>query len=385
MIARTVFLDHLSATPLDPRVLAAMQPVFTETFGNPSSRHRHGLRARDLLGRAREQIALLIHAESPDEIIFTSGGAEANNLAIKGTAWANQRRGSHLIISATEHPNVFESVAFLEKHGFTCSRVRVNTQGIVDPQDVADAITGQTILIAIHHANHDIGAVQPIAEIGKLAAAKGIAFFSDATASGGWLPVDVRKMKVNLLSLAPHRFYGPKGVGILYRNRRARLAPIIHGGDQEFGKRAGTENVAAIVGAGQAAELAGKEMPRRIRHVAALQRRLADGLLAKIPNLTLNGPPCGPLRSPVNLSVAMQSIEGESLLVMLDHQGICVASGTGCVTKSAKGPHVLNAIGLDRVLARSAITLTLGKDNTPDEIRYVIETMAAVVSRLRGA
>lgn len=384
MAIRTVFLDHLSSTPVDPRVFEAMKPFFTEAFGNPSSLHRQGLRVRDALTKAREQIAFLINAPSPDEIFFTSGGTESNNLAIKGAAYANQRKGNHIVLCETEHPSILESITFLEKQGFTSTKVRVNPQGIINPEDVRAAITDQTIIIAVHHVNHDIGAIQPIAEIGKIAAEKGITFFSDATASAGWVPMDVQAMGVHMLSFAPHRFYGPKGVGVLYRNRKARLVSIIHGGVQENGRRAGTENVPAIVGGGLASELAQKEMPQRVAHVQKLQKRLMNGLSAKVPYLKINGPPYGPLRSPCNVSLATEFIEGEGQLLLLDHHGVCVASGGSCVSKSLKVSHVLSAIGLDHALAQGSIIMTLGKDNTEADMDYVIETMVKIVERLRS-
>ncbi len=384
MTPRTVFLDHISATPVDPRVFEAMRPYFTEVFGNPSSLHHYGLQVRDALQKAREQFAFLINAESPEDIFFTSGGTEANNLAIKGVAYANQRKGNHIVISATEHPSILESIAFLEKQGFTHTKVPVDTRGILDLDALRAAITDKTILIAVHHVNHDIGAIQPVAEIGKIAAAKGIAFFSDATASAGWVSMDVRAMGMNLVSFAPHRFYGPKGVGVLYRNRKARLVSILHGGVQENGRRAGTENVPAIVGGGLAAELARKEMPQRVAHVRKLQKKLMEGLAAHVPYLKINGPPCGPLRSPVNVSLAAEFIEGEGQLLLLDHHGICVASGGSCVSKSLKVSHVLSAIGLDHALAQGSIIMTLGKDNTEAEMDYVIGVMEKIVEKLRG-
>lgn len=379
----SIFLDHISATPVDPRVFEAMKPYFTEIFGNPSSLHRQGLQVRDALNKARAQFAALIHAESPDDILFTSGGTEANNLAIKGVAYANQRKGNHIVLCETEHPSVLESIAFLEKQGFTSTKVKVDSRGILNPEDLRAAITDKTILISVHHVNHDIGAIQPLAAIGKIAADKGIAFFSDATASAGWVPIDVQSMGVNLLSFAPHRFYGPKGCGVLYRNRKARLVSILHGGVQENGRRAGTENVPAIVGGGMAAELALQELPQRSAHVQALQKRLMDALSAKVPYLKINGPPCGPLRSPCNVSLATEFIEGEGQLLLLDHHGICVASGGSCVSKSLKVSHVLSAIGLDHALAQGSIIMTLGRENTLEEMDYVAETMAKVVERLR--
>src|SRR5436190_8664592 len=276
-LMRRVFLDHQSTTPVLPEVFDAMKRYFLETFGSPSSLHRLGLHSRDALARARAQVASLINAESPDAILFTSGGTESANLAVKGVAYANQRRGKHIVLSAIEHPAVIHAVEFLEQHGFTSTRVKVDAEGFVDPQDVRAAITDRTILVCTHHVNHDIGTVEPIREIAQITADKGIPLFVDAVASGGWQPIDVRALGIQLLSLSPHRFYGPKGEGVLYRNRRARLASTLHGGVQEGGLRAGTENVPAIVGAGVAAALAARELPERIAHTTALQKALWEG------------------------------------------------------------------------------------------------------------
>src|ERR1051326_2957534 len=240
---RRVFLDHQATTPVLPEVFEAMQPFFTEAWGSPSSVHQLGLRAREALAQARVRVAALINAESPDEIIFTSGATEAANLAVKGAAYAHQRRGDHIVISEIEHPSVINSAEFLEKHGFKCARVKVDREGLVDPADVRAAVTEKTILICIHQVNHDIGTIEPMGEIGKVAADSGVLLFVDAAASGGWLPIDVQAMGAALLSLSPHRFYGPKGVGVLYRRRGTRLASLIHGGVQEGGLRAGTEDV----------------------------------------------------------------------------------------------------------------------------------------------
>lgn len=380
----SVYLDHQAATPLLPEAFEAMRPFFSEAFGSASSLHQHGLRARDALAKAREQMAAFIHAESPDDIIFTSDGTESANLAVKGVAYANQRRGNHIIVSATEHPAVLGSVEFLQKQGFHCTKVKVDAEGIVNPEDVKAALTDKTILIAVHHANHDIGAVEPVRAIADIAAERGIAFYVDAEASAGWLPIDVRALGATLLSFSPHKFYGPKGVGVLYRHRRARLDGILQGGVQEAGRRAGTENIPAIVGAGMAAEVAARELPARMAQVARLQRRLWDGLKAKISYLKLNGPEPGPGRVGTNLNLSVEFIEGEGLLLMLDARGIAVASGTSCVSKSLKVSHVLSAIGLDHSLGQAAILLTLGKDNTDADIDYVLETLPQVVSKLRG-
>jgi cysteine desulfurase len=381
---RHVFLDHQSTTPVLPEVFEAMRPYFTEAFGNPSSLHHHGLLVRDALVRARTQVAALINAESPDDILFTSTGTEAVNLAVKGAAYANQRKGTHIVVSEVEHPAVLNSVEFLEKQGFTSTRVKVNPEGWANPEDVRAAVTDKTILICVQCANHDIGTIQSVREVGQIALEKGIPYFVDAVASAGWLPIDVQAMGISLLALSPHRFYGPKGVGALYRNRRARLVGILHGGVQEGGRRAGTENVPAIIGGGLAAEIAMREMPDRIAHTAGLQTRLWEGLKRVVPYIKLNGPEPGPKRISTNLNISTEFIEGEGQLLLCDMNGIAVASGSSCVSKSLKISHVLAAIGLDHALAQGNIIMTLGKDNTADEIDYVIETFAGIVRKLRG-
>ena len=381
---RQVYLDHQAATPLAPEVFAAMQPYLAEAFGSPSSLHQHGLRARDALARAREQVATLIHAESPEDIIFTSDGTESANLAIKGTAYASHRKGNHFVLSEIEHPSVINSVEFLEKHGFTCTRVKVDREGWVDPEAVRAAITDKTILIAVHHVNHDIGTIEPVREIGQIAAERGVPFYVDAEASAGWLPIDVQAMEASLLSFSPHRFYGPKGVGILYRNKRARLASLLHGGVQEGGRRAGTENVPGIVGAGVAAEIAARELAGRLAHTAKLQRRLWDGLKERIPYLKLNGPLPGPKRISTNLNVSFEFVEGEGVALMADTQGIALASGAACVSKALKVSPVLIAIGLEHALAQGNVLISFGQANTEADIDYALEVLPKVVTKLRG-
>ena len=381
---RSVYLDHQSATPVLPEVFEAMRPYFTEVFSNASSLHQHGLRVRDALAKARAQVAAFVKADSADDIIFTSDGTESANLAIKGVAYANQRKGNHLVISETEHPSVINSVEFLEKQGFTCTRVKVDAEGLVDPEAVRAAITDQTILIAVHHVNHDIGAVEPVKAIGAIANEKGIAYYVDAEASAGWLPVDVKDWGANLVSFSPHRFYGPKGVGVLYRNRKARLVSILHGGVQENGRRSGVENVPAIIGAGVAAEIASRELSIRSAHVTVLQKKLWEGLQSKIPCIRLNGPQPGPRRVPTNLNLSTEFIEGEGQLLLCDMNGIAVASGSSCVSKSLKISHVLSAIGLDHALAQGNLIMSLGKDNTAEDMDYVLEVFPKIVSKLRG-
>ncbi|MEO7296961.1 MAG: cysteine desulfurase family protein [Verrucomicrobiota bacterium] len=381
---RHVYLDHQSTTPVSPEVFEAMKPYFLEAFGNPSSLHQHGLRVRDALTKARSQCAALINAESPEEIIFTSDGTESANLAIKGVAYANQRKGNHIVICETEHPSVINSIEFLEKQGFTCTRVKVDPDGILKAEDVRAALTDKTILIAVHHANHDIGAIQPVKEVGKIANEKGIAFYVDCEASAGWLPIDVKDWGANLVSFSPHRFYGPKGIGVLYRNRKARMVSILHGGVQEGGRRSGTENVPGIVGAGFACEFALREMPQWIAHTAKLQKRLWNGLKTKIDYIKLNGPVPGPKRISTNLNLSTEFIEGEGQLLLCDMNGIAVASGSSCVSKSLKVSHVLSAIGLDHALAQGNIIMSLGKENTEEDMDYVVEAFEKIVKKLRG-
>jgi cysteine desulfurase len=381
---RRVFLDNQSTTPVLPEVFEAMRPYFIDYFGNPSSLHEHGLRVRDAIAAARTKVASLINAESSEEVYFTSGGTESANLAVKGVAYANQRRGNHIVVSAIEHPAVLNSVEFLLKQGFTCSRVPVDAEGRVDPEAVRARITNQTVLVAVHHVNHDIATIEPIQEIAVITQERGIPLFVDAVASAGWLPIDVQQLGASLLSLAPHRFYGPKGVGVLYRNRSARVLPILHGGSQEAGLRAGTENVPAIVGAGVAAELAARDQPIRAAHIATLQQRLWTRLHARVPFLKLNGPVPGRRRSPTNLNVSVEFVEGEGLLLICDTRGLALASGTSCVSKSLKASHVLEAIGLDHALAQGAVLMSLGQDNTEEEIDSAVEVFASAVDRLRS-
>jgi cysteine desulfurase len=361
-----------------------MKPYFMEAFGNPSSLHQEGLRVREALARARRQITALIHGESAEDIIFTSGGTEANNLAIKGVAYANQRRGQHLVVSETEHPSILNSVEFLEKQGFTCTKVKVDKEGRINPEDVRAALTDKTILVSMQQVNHDIGTIQPISDIGRMTAEKGIPLHVDATISGGWLPIDVQAMGANLLTLSPHRFYGPKGVGVLYRNRKARLVSILHGGVQENGRRAGTENVPAIVGAGVAAEIAQRDLAHRMAHTAKLQKQLWEGLKANVPFILLNGPEPGPQRISTSLNISTEFIEGEGQLLRCDISGIEVSSGSSCVSKSLKISHVLAAIGLDHALAQGNLILSLGQDNTEADIEYVIDNFAKIVQQLRS-
>jgi cysteine desulfurase len=372
---RRVYLDHLSGTPLAPEVCEAMQPFLEESFGSAAALHGHGLAAREAMDTARAQCAALVNA-SPEEIVFTSSGTEANNLAVKGVAFAQRERGNHLVLSNIEHPSIDRSVAWLEENGFRATRVAVDGEGRVSPEAVAKAVTDKTILISTHHASHDLGTVQDVAVIGAMAKERGIPFLVDATASGGWLPVDVHAANISLLTLAPHRFGGPQGVGVLFRNRRVPLTPLLHGGVQEEGLRAGTENIAAIVGAGAAAALPAVD-------VAPLQRRLHEGLMEHIEHLRLNGPALGAERLPTHLNYSIEFIEGEGLALALDFQGIAIASGAACVTKNMAVPPALAAIGLDAALAKGNVLLSLGRDTTADDIDYALEVIPKQVDKLR--
>lgn len=384
MDKRSVYLDHQTTTATLKEAVEAMIPYYTEVFGSPSSLHHYGLQVREALKEARQKIARLINAESEEDLILTSGGTESANLAIKGFADANHRKGNHIVISAIEHPSVMNSVEYLTKHGFEVTQVPVDTIGRINPEDVRAAITDKTILVCVHLVNHDIGTIQPVKEIAKITATKGIALYADALAAAGWMPIDVQDLGVQLLSFSPHRFYGPKGIGVLYRNRKARVTSHIHGGVQEGGRRAGTENVPAIIGAGVAADFAVREMAQRVEHVAMLQRRLHDGLWKHIDYLKLNGPLPGPLRICNTLNLSTEFIEGEGQLLLLDYQGIAVASGSSCVSKSLKVSHVLSAIKLDHALAQGNIIMSLGKDNTVEDVDYVIETFPKIVDKLRN-
>lgn len=379
-----IYLDHQSATPLLPEAFEAMRPYFTEAFGSAGSLHEHGLRARDALAKAREQVAALVNAESAEEIIFTSDGTESANLAVKGAAYASQRRGNHIVVTTAEHPSVLGSVEFLEKHGFKATRLRVDREGFIDPKAVREAMTEKTVLVAVHLANHDVGAIQPVREIADITADQGVALYVDAEAAAGWMPVDVQALGASLVSFSPHKFYGPKGVGVLYRGRRARLASILHGGVQEGGLRAGVENVPAVVGAGVACEVAARELPRRAAHVAKLQQRLWEGIRERVPFVKLNGPEPGPRRLGTSLNVSVEFVEGEGLLLMLDTQGIAVASGTSCVSKALKVSPVLTAMGVEHTLAQGSILLSLGQDNTEADIDAVLDTLPRIVEKLRG-
>ena len=379
-----IYLDHLTTTPPLPEVFDAMQPWLRGGFGTPTSLHKLGLEARDAIDESRTRLAKLLNAAEPEEIIFTSSGTEAINHAVKGAALANRRFGTHIVTTGIEHPAVLGSIAWLEKQGFSSTQVGVDDQGRVDSGALAQAMTDETILVCLHHANHDLGTVQSITDVAELTGARSIPLFVDATASGGWLPIDVQQLGVNLLALAPHRFYGPKGVGVLYKNRRARVEKLHHGGMQENEFRAGTENVAAIAGSGVAAEHAKAALAQGAAHAAKLQVRLLKGIRQAVEGVHLNGPEPDDGRLPHQLNLSTEGVEGEGQALMLDMQGVAIAAGAACTTRSMRLPPALLAIGRDADLAKGTTLWGIGRDTTEAEIDLAVESFALVTARLRS-
>jgi cysteine desulfurase len=377
---RKIYMDHAATTPVDPRVMEAMQPYFSEKYGNPSSLYSFAQEARSAMEEAREKVADLINA-SPQEIIFTSGGTESDNLALKGVAFANRDKGKHIITTAIEHHAVLNPCEWLEKQGFEVTYLPVDKDGIVSPESVEEEIRKDTILISIMHANNEIGTIEPIEEIGKIAREKEVYFHTDAVQSVGKIPVDVDKMNVDLLSISAHKMYGPKGVGALYVRRGTKISALSHGGGHERNLRSGTENVPGIVGLGKAAELASKEMEKEAKRLIKLRDRLIDGAL-KIENSWLNGHRTQ--RLPNNVNLGFKFIEGESLILELDFNGIYANTGSACSSKSLKPSHVLTAIGLRPEETHGSLRLTLGKQNTHEDVDYVLEVLPKVVERLRA-
>ena len=378
---KLIYLDSAATTQLDPRVRQAMLPFLGDLYANPSSIHSPGQEVRQAVEEARANVAALVGARA-DEIIFTSGGTEADNLAIKGTAWSSETKGNHIITSAIEHHAVLESCHFLAKHGFELSVVPVDHFGTVDPESVRRAITDKTILISIMHANNEIGTIQPVAEIGAIAQERGIPFHVDAVQTAGHLPIDVSAMNIDLLSISVHKLYGPKGSGALFARKGLRLTPLLHGGAQERNRRPGTENVPGIIGFGAAVELARVEMAEEASRVTALRDRLIAGVVASIPDAKLNGHQAS--RLPNNANFAFKYIEGESLVLNLDFEGISASTGSACSSSSLEPSHVLLACGLPAEAAHGSLRLSLGKYNTEEEIDRVIEVLPGIVKKLRA-
>ena len=380
LIMRKVYLDHAATTPTHPKVVEEMMPYFTVKFGNPSNLHDIGREAKNAVEEARTKTAALINAK-PEEIFFTASGAESNNFALKGLAQANSQKGKHIIVSQIEHFSVLHPVKTLEKAGFTVTALPTDKFGIVDPADVAKAITKETVLVSIMHANNEIGSIEPIEEISKITKEKGVLFHTDAVATVGWIPVNVSSLGVDALSLSGHQFYGPKGVGALYVRKGVRIKPQIEGGIQEDGRRSGTENVPGIVGLGKAAELAMADLSNRVTTLTALRDRLQKGLVEKIDHVVINGHPTK--RLPQNLNMSMWYVEGESMLLFLNMQGISVSSGSACTSRSLKSSHVLTCIGTDAAVANGTLLMSLGMGNSTEDIDYVIQALPPIVHRLR--
>jgi cysteine desulfurase len=376
---KTIYFDHVATNPLHPEVLEAMLPYFRELYGNPLSLYQPGIKAREAIENARAETASLINAK-PKEIIFTASGAEANNFALKGIAYASQNKGKHIIVSKIEHHSVLNTARFLEKSGFAVTYLPVDKYGIINPEDVAKAITKETILISIIHASPEIGTTEPIAEIGMIAKQKGIAFHTDAVASAGNVPIDVQSLGIDLLSFAAHQFYGPKGAAALYVKEGTRIVPLIYGGIQEGGRRAGTENVPAIVGMGKAAELAKRDLQKRMDHVKTLRDKLVNNTL-KTDKVLLTGHP--EKRLPGHASFVVEYIEGEAMLLLLAAKGIYCASGSACSSKALKASPVLISIGIPAHLAQGSVVFTLGEKTSEEDINYFNETFPQIISRLR--
>jgi len=382
---REIYFDHAATTPLLPKVVEAMLPYLKEHWGNPLSLHRFGDRPREAMEKARAQVADLIGAQ-PREIYFTASGSEANNMAIKGAALMNQKKGEHIVVSAIEHHSVLNSAKTLEKLGFEVTVVPVDEHGLVNPDDIAAAIREDTTLVSVMHANNEIGTIEPIVEIAQALKERSTTrhlpyIHTDAVAAAGILPVDVKELGVDLLSLAGNQFYGPQGAGALFIRKGVRVMPLIDGGIQEGGRRAGTENVAAIVGLGVAAELAKAEREDWERHLIPLRDRLIERLTTEIDHVYLTGHPT--LRLPGHVSICVEFIEGESMLLFLSMQGVAVSSGSTCTSRALKASHVLTAIGMPAALAQGSLVFTIGKDNTMEDVDYVMDVLPPIVQRLR--
>jgi cysteine desulfurase len=377
---RKVYLDNAATTPILPDVLESMLPYLRDAYGNPQSLHYWGDEPREAIEDARGRVAALIGAQ-PEEIIFTSSGTESNNFAVKGLAMAQQSKGKHIVISAIEHFSVLHSARTLEKWGFEMTEVPVDRHGLVDPDDVARSIRKDTVLVSIMHANGEVGTIEPLAEIAKFTKEAGVIFHTDAVATAGTISVDVRELGVDALSLAGNQFCGPKGVGALWLKKGVRIIPFLDGGVQEGGRRAGTENVPAIVGLGKAAELAKGGMESRVNHLSPLRDRLIRGLLSRIDHVILTGHPTQ--RLPGNASFCVEFIEGEAMLMLLSSQGVAASSGSACTSRALKASHVLIAMGISHEIAQGSLLFSLGLGNTEEDVDYVLEVLPPIVDRLR--
>ena len=379
---KTTYMDYSATTYVKPEVLDAMMPFFTEKFGNPSSFYGISRETKMAIDNARAQVAKAINCD-PNEVYFTGGGSEADNWAIKGIATAHMKKGNHIITTKIEHHAVLHTCEFLEKFGFEVTYLDVNEEGFVDLKQLEEAITDKTILVSIMFANNEIGTIQPIKEIGALCREKKVLFHTDAVQAVGSVPVDVKEMNIDLLSLAGHKLYGPKGIGALYIRRGIRIENLIHGGGQERGRRAGTENIPGVVGLGKAIELATENIEENRARLTVLRDKLIDGILERIPYARLNGPR-GDKRLPGNSNISFEFIEGESILLSLDFEGICASSGSACTSGSLDPSHVLLAIGLPHEKAHGSLRTTLGAASTEEDVEKLLNELPPIIERLRN-
>ncbi|RXM58059.1 cysteine desulfurase NifS [Clostridium tetani] len=382
MDRKVVYMDYSATTYTKPEVLEEMLPYFTGKFGNPSSKfYSVSQDPIEAIDSARERVAKGINSEK-DEIYFTSGGSEADNWAIKGVAFANKNKGNHIITTAIEHHAVLHSCEFLKRNGFEITYLPVNDEGLISLEDLKNAIKDNTILVTIMFANNEIGAIQSIKEIGKICRERKVLFHTDAVQAMGHVPIDVKDMNIDMLSMAGHKFYGPKGIGALYIRKGVRIENLIHGGGQEKGKRGTTENVPGIVGIGKAIELATEHLYEEKERLTKMRNRLIEGLMNKIPHTKLNGP-TGDKRLPNNVNLSFIGIEGETLLLDLDFEGVCASTGSACASGSLDPSHVLLSIGLSHGIAHGSLRLTLGEGSTEEDVDYILNTLPNIVKRRR--
>ena len=377
-----VYMDNNATTSLDKSVLQEMLPYYTDIYGNASSKfYEVGRAAEKAVLEIRERVARQLGAKT-NEIYFTSSGCEADNWAIKGVAFANREKGNHIITSKIEHHAILSACEFLEKHGFDVTYLDVDSEGKVNPEDVSKAITDKTILVSVMTANNEIGTIEPVAEIAEICKEKKVIFHTDCVQAIGHMPINVVDLGADMLSISAHKFHGPKGVGVLYIRNGVRIDNLIHGGGQERGKRAATENIAGMAGLCKALELANENLDDKIAHMTKLRDRLINGIKEKIPYCRLNGP-SDETRLCNNVNFSFQYIEGESILMMLDMHGIAASSGSACASGSLDPSHVLLAIGLPHEIAHGSLRLSVGEDTTEEEVEYVIEVLPAIIERLR--
>ena len=381
MKIKKTYLDYAATTPVDLRVLKAMFPYFTEKFGNSVSLHNFGEEAKKDLEKSRSIMAKILNAKNKDEIIFTSSATESNNLAIKGIAFANQNKGKHIIISSIEHDCILNSAEWLEKQGFKLTKIKVDKYGIIDPKEIERAIRKDTILVSIIHGSNEIGTIEPIEKIGKICEKKKVYFHTDAVQSFGKMPLDVQKMKVDLLTASSHKIYGPKGAALLYIKKGTKIEPLIHGGGHEFGIRSSTVNVPAIVGFGKAVEICEKEMKKESKRQIKLRDKLINGVLEKIPDSHLNGH--GKKRLPNNANFWFSYVEGESIVMDLNAYGIAASTGSACSSEKLEPSHILLACGLRPEQAHGSLRLTIGRWTKKQDINYLLKILPKTIKRLR--